>query len=254
MTAFYLAGFEKQLTGSALGGKNCSMASAAMLADQSTLGVKNPTPDSLRKISGDTDGGLTIAQVGSVLGAIGVHTTVYDASDGFTFDRLVAELRKGRFAVVNGDYDQVPMSLRGDKTFTGLHSEFWQRVAGSGIVVGDPLNDGRRAGIPKGYVTYTMDVARNYVEKYDRQVPGTGIHVALMDLRRVKSRAGRVNVRSAPEIAAGNVLGLLSGTSTLAWGASVRGQSVAGNNLWYRVWYPARSRIAFVHSSVVVTV
>ena len=58
---YYLAGFEKQGTGSALGWKNCGAASGAMLADQATLGLKNPSSDAFRKATNDFEGGLNIS-------------------------------------------------------------------------------------------------------------------------------------------------------------------------------------------------
>jgi hypothetical protein len=254
-TAFYRTPFKKQITGSALGPSNCNMAAAAMLANQATLGFKNPSPDGLRTLSGDTVGGTTIQQAASVLLKVGVKTEMYSSGDGFMFADLVGNLKKGRFAIVHGDYDQVPYRLDGSPGFNGLHSEFWHRVTpdGSGIIVGDPLNDGRRAGIPNGFVTYPMSVARNYVQKFDAQIPGVGLHVALMDLQRVRSRGGAVNIR-ASATRASTILGTFSGTSTLVWGWAVNGESIGGNSVWYRVWYPAKSRIAYVHSSVVVRV
>ncbi len=258
MAAFYRPTFEKQGTGSALGWQNCAAASGAMLTDRATLDLKDPSPDTFRKATGDFSGGLAIAQVGTALTKYGVAHTVYDASDGFTFDHLVAALKRGQGAVVNGDYDVVPTRLSGSDTFDGLHSEYWHQVTSAGIVVGDPLNDGRRLAngrvVPKGYVTYPLSVAREYVEKFDRQVPGTGIHVALMDLRRLRSRGTyAVNVRAAATTSSA-ILGRIRGTTTLAWGGTVLGASVAGNRTWYRVWHPATSRIAYVHASVVRTV
>jgi hypothetical protein len=252
-TAFYRATFEKQGTGSALGWKNCGAASGAMLADQATLQLTDPTPDAFRKLTGDFSGGLVISQIGSVLTKLGVPNTVYDASDGYTFDKLVLDLKRGRFAVVNGDYGTVPDSLVGDRAFNGYHSEFWHAVTASGIVVGDPLCDGRRAGIPKGYLTYPMAVARKYVEEFDREVPGTGIHACIMDLKRLKARSGVTNVR-ADHTRKSAVIGTIKGATTLVWGGTVAGESIGGNNVWYRVWYPASSRIGYCHSSVVVRV
>ena len=257
-TAFYRPTFEKQGTGSALGWKNCGAASGAMLTDRSTLDLKDPSPDAFRTATGDFEGGLMIAQVGTALTKYGVPHTVYDASDGYTFDALVADLKRGKGAVVNGDYDVVPKALAGSDTFDGFHSEYWHQVVATGIVVGDPLNDGRRLAsgrvVPKGYVVYPLAVARAYVEKFDRQVPGTGIHAAVMDLRRLRSRGTyAVNVRAAASTSSA-ILGRIRGTTTLAWGGTVLGQSVAGNRTWYRVWHPATSRIAYVHASVVRTV
>jgi hypothetical protein len=250
MTQYYRATFKKQGTGSLLGWKNCGAASGAMLVDQFTLGAVSPTPDAFRKRTGDFSGGLMVAQIGNAAESYGARVTVYDASDGYTYERLVADLQVGKFAVATGDYDVVPNYLAGDKTFAGLHSEFWHVPTTGGIVVGDPLNDGRRVGIPKGYVTYPFNVAREYVNKLDRQVPGNGIHAVVMDRQRVRARTGiTANVRLGPSTAS-TVVGRIRGTTALVWGTTVLGSSVAGNRLWYRLWWPTTSRIAFVHSSV----
>lgn len=254
-TAFYRAEFEKQGTGSALGWKNCAAASGAMLADQASLKLVDPEPDAFRRATGDFSGGLTISQVGDTLEqTYGIGVTVYDASDGYTWDALLADLKRGKFMVVNGDYDVVPYKLSGDKDFRGLHSEFWHRVTTAGIVVGDPLCDGRRAGIPNGYVTYPFNIAREYVEKFDRQVPGTGLHACVMDLKRLKARPRiTTNVRRSPTRASG-ILGTISGLTTLVWGGTLKGESIGGNSTWYKVWFPRTSSFGYCHSSVVLKV
>jgi hypothetical protein len=253
-TPFYRAAFEKQLTGSALGSVNCNSASGAMLADQATLGLKDPTPDQFRAASGDTTGGMPIATIGETLeNHYGVGVTVYDGNDGFTFDQLVLALKRGQFAVVNGDYDVIPHNLAGSKTFDEYHSEFWQAWSPTGIIAGDPLCDGRRAGIPNGYVKYPLDVARKFVEQFDHEVVGKSIHCAVMDLKRLKARSGVTNVR-ADHSTTSAVIGTIRGTTTLAWGGTVVGQSIGGNNVWYRVWYPTTSRIGYCHSSVITKV
>lgn len=256
MGKFYRAGFEKQLTGSALGPVNCNSAAGAMLVDQFTLGLKNPSPDRFRKLSGDTAGGMPIQTVGETLERFGVKHTVYDENDGYHFDDLVADLKRGKFAVVNGDYDVVPSGLEGSKTFGGPHSEFWHRVTpdGSGIVVGDPLCDGRRPVYPNGYVVYPLSVARRFVRKLDNQVPGDGIMCAVMDLQRLRAKGSlRVNVRRQPTRESESI-GRIKGARSLVWGGTVRGERIGGNDVWYRVWFPKKSRIAYVHSSVVKTI
>jgi len=256
MEPFYLAGFEKQLTGSAMGGRNCAAASGAMLADQSTMGLKNPTPDAFRKASGDFTGGLYMGQVATTLQrAYGVHTTCYDQSDGYVWSEMLAHLKQGRFMVVAGDYDQVPLALKGDKDFTGFHAVFYHRVGSEGVRVGDPLNDGRRVGIPKGYVWWPLDLARRYVERFDAQVAGSSLHAVVMDLKRLRARPVSPNtrIRQAPSRSSA-VIGSFGGTTTVAWGGTVIGEAIGGNAVWYRVWWPAANSIGYCHSSVVAVV
>ena len=256
--AFYLARFKKQLTGSTLGGQNCGAASGAMLVDQGTLGFKSPTPDQFRRKTGDYSGGLFIATVGRTLELeYGVPVTVYDGMDGLTWAELSAMLRIGRFAVVNGDYDQVPYSLQASHTFKGLHSVVYHQFNSdrTKVRVGDPLADGRRPGFPKGWQWWPVTVARNYVEKYDREVPGVGLHAAVMDLRRLRARPATpaTMIRSLPTRAA-PVIGQFSGTQTVVWGATIKGESIANNTVWYRVWCPSAAKVGYCHSSVVARI
>jgi hypothetical protein len=255
-TPFYRAGFEKQLTGSALGGQNCAAAAGAMLCDQATLGLKNPTPDAFRRATGDSSGGLNVGQIGSTMAAkYGIHTTVYDGSDGYSFDEMVAHLKQGRFMVASGDYDQVPASLKGDKGFGGFHSVFFHAWSSTGITVGDGLCDGRRPGIPKGYVKWPISVARNFVDKLDHQVPGNSLYACVMDLKRLKARpvTPATNIRAAASNAAA-IIDKFGGAQTVVWGGTVTGQSIGGNSTWYRVWSPNAAKIGYCHSSVVTRV
>jgi hypothetical protein len=257
--AFYRAGFEEQLTGSALGPVNCNSASGAMLADEATLGLQNPTPDQFRRNTGDTSGGMPIATIGETLEHhYGVGVTVYDASDGYTFDKLVLALKRGQHAIVNGDYAVVPHSLAGSKTFDGYHSEYWHSWTAKGIVVADPLCDGRPlpggGRAPKGYVLYPLAIARKFVEQFDHEVVGRSIHCAIMDLKRLKPRSGGTTNIRVLATRKSAILGTFRGTQTLVWGGTVKGESIGGNNVWYRVWFPAKAKLAYVHSSVVTKV
>lgn len=256
--AFYLTDFEKQLTGTVLASSNCGAASGAMLVGQGTLGALDPGADAFRRNTGDYTGGLFIGTIGNTCEVdYKVGVTVFDGMDGLTWAKLLAYLKAGRFAVVNGDYDQVPLALRGDKDFTGLHSVMYHQVnsAGTMVRVGDPLNDGRRPGIPKGWVWWPISVAKNYVEKYDREVPGTGLHAAVLDRKRLRARpvAPATNIRSAPSMTS-SIIGKFGGTQTVIWGVKVVGQKVGNSTIWYRVWCPTAARVGFCHSSVVTVV
>lgn len=254
-TAFYTATFRKQNTGSALAWKNCGAAAGAMLVDQGSLGNHKPTPDAFRARTGDFSGGLFIGQIGGTVEKYGVGVTVFDANDGLDWADLVAFLKVGRFAVVNGDYDQVPYALKGDKSYNDYHAVIYEEIVGDKIRVGDGLNDGRRPGIYKGWVWWPLSVAKNYVERFDRQVPGTGLHAAVLDRKRLKSRpiSPNTRVRSAPTRSAAEI-GTFGGSATVIWGDTVTGESVGGSRVWYRVWLPSAAKIGFCHSSVVTRV
>ena len=253
--AFYRAVFRKQDTGSPLGWKNCGASSGAMLVDQGSLGNHKPTPDAFRKRTHDFSGGLMIGQIGDAIESYGVGVHVYDASDGLTFAELMVFNKVGRFAVVQGDYDQVPYALRGDKDFRDFHSVVYQEIEGSSIWVGDSLNDGRRPGIPKGWIKWPLSVAKNYVERFDRQVPGTGLHAAVLDRKRLKARpvSPETKVRSGPGLSY-SVIGSFGGSTTIIWGDTVTGEAVGGSRVWYRVWLPSAAKVGFCHSSVVTKI
>lgn len=259
--AFYTATFRKQLTGTYLAGENCGAASGAMVVDQGTLGAKKPTPDAFRRLTGDWSGGLFIATIGNTIERYGVGVTVFDGSDGLTWAQLLAYLKAGRFAVVNGNYAVVPTALTGSDSFNGFHSVMYhQYSATKGIRVGDPLNDGRKLAwsgrvVPRGYVWYPLSVARNYVESFDRKVAGTGLHAAVLDRKRLKARpvTPYTNIRSGPG-STYPIIDKFGGAQTVIWGSTVQGASIGGSRVWYRVWAPNAARVGFCHASVVTKV
>jgi len=240
------------------------MAAAAMATQQCTLGAINTNPDQMRTLSGTawecTDNnklndGTSIQDAATAMAKKGIHLAVYDSSDGRDFDDIVAFLKIGRFAIVHGDYDQIPVKLRGDKDFLGYHSVYWQEyrasvslyngTKGPGIRVGDGLNDGRRTGIPNGYVWWPASVAKNYAAKF----PGGGFTFGIIDKRRIEARVEGTNVRSGTSTKTASIRKLHKGDE-LVWGAMQLGQSVGGDRRWYRVWEPIKARVAYVHASV----
>jgi len=263
---WYLPPFEKQLTGTACEHANCNMAAAAMAAQQVSLGAINTGPDELRRLSGTawecvdddkTNDGTNLEDAATALARKGVTLTTFDATDGKRFSDLLAYLKKGRFAVVHGDYDQVPAALRGDKAFFGTHSVYYQEyrasvplyngTKGAAVRVGDSLNDGRRAGVPNGYVWWPAAVAQHYVEKF----PGTGLTFGIIDLRTLKARVPVANIRAKAATSAPIIGKLKPADKALVWGAVQIGEAVGANRRWYRVWVPSLAKIGFMHSSVV---
>lgn len=248
MTRYYLAEFEKQLTGSPLQSVNCGAASGAMLADQATLGLKDPSPDRFRRLTGDVEGGLMMGAILTAMEELGIPVTAYDNDDRLKWVDLKAMIAKGRFAVVAGDYDVIPLKYRGDKDYEGFHAVFYHAILGDEIRVGDPLNDGRRQGIPQGYIRWPLEVAATYVKRFDEQVTG-GIHAVVMDIRKITPKTRVANVRSAPE-RGDNLLGRLQFGRSILYGGTEKGEPVNGNSTWFRVWYPRRGCVGFIHSSV----
>jgi len=263
---WYLPPFEKELTGSACEHANCNMAAAAMAAQQVSLGAIQTGPDELRTLSGTawecvdndkTNDGTNIEDAVTALARKGVTLTTFDATDGKHLGDLLAYLKKGRFAIVHGDYDQVPTKLRGDKDFFGLHSVYFQEyrasvplyngTKGPGIRVGDPLNDGRAPGVPLSYIWWPTAVAQAYAEKF----PGTGLTFGIIDLRTLKARVPVANIRAKATTSSTIIGRLKPADKALVWGAVQIGGAVGANRRWYRVWVPSLAKIGFMHSSVV---
>ena len=245
---FYLPHFEKQLTGSPLQSTNCGAASGAMLTDQATLGLKDPTPEHFRRLTGDMEGGLTISGITNAMERLGVPVESFDFTDALHWPGLLSMLKAGRFAVVSGDYDSLPQNLKGDKDFKGLHSVMYQAVQPDKVRVGDPLNDGRRPGIPKGWITWPIYEAEQYVERFANQFSG-GIYAVVMRIQKVEARV-KANVRLHPDRTA-FVIATIAGRQRLTTGGTEQGEAIGGNKTWFRVWAPSASQVGYVHSSVV---
>lgn len=140
----YLPPFQKQLDGTALGGSNCTCASAAMAAADDTCGVKHPTSSQVRGWTADTSGGTNLAQVDQALRTFaGVDLDVRYRLPWFEFIRRV---NGGAGAILQGWYKPIRDSrFRGSESFAGNHAIY----VNPGLVAMDPLADGRRAGIYK---------------------------------------------------------------------------------------------------------
>lgn len=247
---FYRPEFEKQATGSALQWSNCAAASAAMVADAQTLGLKDPTPDEVRAKTGDFSGGLYMGTVGMALGKLGIEVGTFDSDDRLEWDRVVKLAKAGRMMVLAGDYDRVPRDLKGDKDYMGNHSVAVWRMFAEYSVIGDPLNDGRRPGIPKGYIRWPNDVVRAFARKFDNQTTG-GIHACVMRVEEVTPRqqVAMADIRATPE-RDGEKVGQLPWKARLRTGGRVEGDMIRGSDLWFRVWVPTAGRLGYIHDSV----
>lgn len=245
---FYRPRFKKQLTGSTLGPYNCNMASAAMLADRDTLGQLNVTSDAMRKASGDTSGGTSQQAAVTALAKYGITVDSYDAWDNFDIADMDAALRAGKAIGVAGDYDQLPLSLKGDKDFFGDHRVVINEILSNGnYLVFDPIADGRRTGIPKSPLQWPRDVMRRYV----LDMVGPDVWAIVLRRRRAKAKVATANIRAGAGTAY-PIIGTLSGTGTLARGSKPTiGDPVGANRVWYRVWDPRVARVGYMHSSVI---
>ena len=98
------------------------------------------------------------------------------------------------------------------------------------------------------WVRWPVNLAEEYVKKFDRQTVG-GLHAVVMDPRHVGLRDGIVEaeVVDAPAQDA-NVLTTIKGKGRLlVTGGNVKGDTVAGNNRWRKVWVPGKdSAIGYI--------
>jgi len=167
-----------QLDGSPYSSVNCGPASIAAALRWATDHDVEPTPSQVRKHIGDFTGGIRPDQVRSgwepyiaVAAKRGWVLQDVQYRPGVPFDRLMATLDKGHGALVPILYSQVPMRLRGSKTFKGNHAIFCQGTRTYNgirqIRVYDPLNDGRMDDIPeRGPVWYPESVLRDACAGY----------------------------------------------------------------------------------------
>jgi len=256
--AVYRPRFRKQLTGSPLGNSNCGPASAATLADRWSLGAINKTPDQMRVLTGDVQGGTTIRQLATALAKVGVPLTIFDYDDGMDKDRFRSLVRSGVGAIANIDYSPLPECLEADKSFEDLHSVYVNEWAanvnlctggsGPGFLTWDPLADGRRAGIPKGPNWWPESVLFAALEQF----PGRGWTIGTWTKRTLRKRASVSSwVWIRPKATrASTPIGRLT-TQVLQHGGTVIGESVGGDKRWYRVWVPGKGVVGYCHASVV---
>lgn len=235
-----------QLTGSPLGPDNCNMSAAAVYADDQTLGAIDKTADQMRVLSGDTSGGTTMAGAATALARVGLHLDiVHDGSIG----ALNESLRHGG-AIVHGDYDQVPVSLRGDEEFLGLHSVFALGATDTDVVVYDGLDDGRHDQ-PTGHVAPVAPILwpRTVFDRYAEKFPN-GLTYGLIEPRTVIVMVALANVRSGPHLTA-SVLERVRLHQAITYGTIVVGDAINHDARWFRVFLPRLQRIGFIHASVV---
>lgn len=149
-----------QLDGSAFAGSNCAPTSWANMLVSQQRGHRPakgspwyPSGRSLRNQSGDTSGGITPSLLDYTVNRVyGIDNEVRIA----TLATVQQHLDDGYAMVVLLDYSAISAAgMSGSPGFGGAHSI---TVVGTKVVNGtvrwldgDPLYDGRRAGIPKGW-------------------------------------------------------------------------------------------------------
>jgi len=131
-----------QLDGSTYEGLNCTCWSAGKAADDDSCGAKKPSSSSIRIWTGDKSGGTNLAQVDD---ALRTHVGIdLDTRYRYPWAEFTRRVQGGASAILQGWYAVIRDSpYSGSETFGGNHAV----LVTPGLVVMDPLADGRRAGI-----------------------------------------------------------------------------------------------------------
>lgn len=138
-----------------LGWLSCTAYAMAMAIDKATLGKQHPSGADVRKLTGDTVGGLTLPQVARV--AVNEYDTpceVHVGSSAATPPYLLAQLRAGRGVVVQGNTSALlntPYRSTGGPVNHAVYAnEVRATTAGVQVLVYDPAADGRWSYVDQG--------------------------------------------------------------------------------------------------------
>lgn len=258
------------LGGKCLGGVSCSSYGMAMGIDQATYGNKRPTGCAVRKLTGDTVGGLTLPQVARVAESMGVDVEVRVGSNVISPAAVAAHLRAGGGVGLQGN-TRALLSHPGQRS-TGTAVNHYVHLAAvrggtwyapkDGLVY-DPAANGRDAGWGKAaqgpqWWPWTLVLAfasalRPWGEDDSRTLGPSRMYAGLIepptvvlryggkrtkpfpDRARVDVAAGRkANVRSRPDrIAPQYVVDHLADGALFVAYQRTTGASVGGSRIWY---------------------
>jgi hypothetical protein len=185
---------DQLIPGFALGGLSCTCGAGVVSTDRNTFGKTILTIEAVRAATHDTSGGTTVQQVDD---AIASKTGVDDLSTGYWgFDRIDHALQEGKgflaailykevhdygLKQIAAGVKQADLITGQEHGFTGWHAETWHRwlLAGTtcvihgktltappnqrGLIVFDPLCDGRRPTVAKGPVVYPESLVQKIV-------------------------------------------------------------------------------------------
>jgi hypothetical protein len=284
--AAYAPTFRKQLTGTACGSDNCQMAAIAHLADKMTLGQIRKTADQMRTLSGTAgrcvDGirgndGTNRADAMRVLSGLHLYPTAFDRTDHWTAAAMRSNAYRG--IVVGGAYDKVPLGLKGDREYNGIHGVYVNDFNPSVVIaprqefggftgpayhVWDSLNDGRHDSpsgklAPTGPIWWPAPVLEAFAEAEDRNAttPKTGNYSVIIAPRTsatVRPDVPTANIRAAATRASAVIESALAGAVLVASVLPDHGELIGIDDRWWRVWAPVAGRVGFMHSSVVTIV
>lgn len=257
--------------GVALGWESCTCYSTAMMVDRSTLGKQRPTGCTVRSliVPADLVGGTTLRQNADAVHRLGVHVDVFAGSGVARSAYTIAEVRKGRGAVLQGNTAALLRTRWRSTEGPVNHAVALNEITGGsdphdweGLVY-DPAADGRKR-------SYHVDVSASWWPgelvlafaaalrpwgdgdprrlgpgwQYVSLFPDTEPHVILRpgakrtapfpDRTRADAPKGKlVNVRSGPSIG-NNIVGhLKDGELFVAYQVTDKGESFRGSTRWY---------------------
>ena len=254
---FYRPARDDQLkTSLATRSRNCGPCATRVALRRWSLGRVNPTIEAIRKAANNTLRQFDIYDVREALTYFGVSVAgTYTRNDHFSTADLKAWLVKGNYATALGDYDEVPNNLSGDPSFDDNHLTFINEanpvISGTtydGPLMYDSLDDGRRAGIPKGPIVWPWYILDRYLHDLSDR-PDLDITVCLIKRRLLNRKFDGVPIRPTPDD---------TGTPIGSWtrGSVEYGPLVRGGTLdsppdpnWYPVWWPVKAQIGFVSAA-----
>ena len=193
MTA-YEPRFQSQLGRGPTDTTDCGVRSTQMAIDWATNGARRPRPEELRTRMGVTDGGTSPADWVEAIESYDTaeeldgkfeHLSASDVTDSPTaWQRVASHIAAGRGAVLAVDYRiyrRLMPAKAGSATFNGNHAIFFlgcrKRATGTQFLAWDPLNDGRRAGIPSGPVWVDSAKVRAACERVNQKGTVYGVLV-----------------------------------------------------------------------------
>lgn len=163
------------ISGYSLGWESCTAFSAAMVGSYEKQVPKAMTGAQVRQRTGDTTGGLNLAQIDASLNSgWNVDLSTYYR---WPWDKFAAAIRGGKAGILQGWYLPIQQSRFGaGADFSGAHAISVM----PGWIVMDPLADGRRAGIYKYHgEAYPEDLLRRFAEQLTARLGTTGVYAAM---------------------------------------------------------------------------
>ena len=182
------------ISGYSLGWLSCTAFSAAMAGSFDRQVGLLCTGAQVRKLTGDTTGGLTLGQVDAALLAgwdVNLSTVL-----GGSWTDFAAKIDAGHGAILQGRYSVIADSrFDAGRGFRGGHAIF----VAPGWIVMDPLADGRADGVYKYHgEAYPRDLLRRFAGELDLGGSALGYGKAYASFTADRVAQWRVTIRPLP--------------------------------------------------------